>query len=87
MDLKQYIVDIKDFPKPGIIFKDISPLLNEKFHEVVKQMGAQVQWGHVDAVVGIESRGFILGAGLAAHFNKGFIPVRKKGKLPPTHTN
>ncbi len=83
MDLKKHIVDIKDFPKTGVIFKDISPLLNEYFNEVVKQMGAQIHWDHVDAVVGIESRGFILGSGLAAHFGKGFIPVRKKGKLPP----
>ncbi len=83
MNLEQWISDIPDFPKKGIIFKDISPLLKEKFPELIDQMAAQVNWDEVDYIAGIESRGFILGAALSAKVGKGFIPIRKKGKLPP----
>jgi len=78
-----HIRNIADFPKKGILFKDISPLLQERLPEVISQMSQSIDWNKVDYVVGIESRGFILGAAIAAVQGKGFIPMRKKGKLPP----
>lgn len=78
-----HIRSVPDFPKPGIIFKDISPLLQERFPEVIDAMSDGIDWNDVDYIVGIESRGFILGAAMAQLKNKGFIPMRKKGKLPP----
>lgn len=80
---ESHIRNIPDFPKAGIVFKDVTPLLQERFNEVIKAMSEGINWNKVDYVVGIESRGFILGAGMAAMQGKGFIPVRKKGKLPP----
>ncbi len=80
---EQHIRNVPDFPKAAIMFKDITPLLQEKFEEVVAAMGEGINWNEIDAVVGVESRGFILGAAMAIHFKKGFIAVRKKGKLPP----
>lgn len=85
-DLKRLIWDVPDFPKPGILFRDISPLLRSHFAETVAAMEAlftQAEWAGVDAVAGIESRGFILAAAMAARRGKGFVPVRKQGKLPP----
>ena len=85
-DLKQAIVDVPDFPRPGILFRDISPLLREHFAATVAALDAQLtdaEWNEIDAVAGIESRGFILGAALAIHRGKGFVLVRKQGKLPP----
>jgi adenine phosphoribosyltransferase len=78
-----HIRSVPDFPKAGIVFKDITPLLQERFPEVVEAMCKTITWDEIDYVVGIESRGFILGAAMAAFKGKGFIPVRKKGKLPP----
>jgi adenine phosphoribosyltransferase len=78
-----HIRSVPDFPKAGIIFKDITPLLQERFQEVVEAMCKAINWDHIDYVVGIESRGFILGAAMAAYKGKGFVTVRKKGKLPP----
>ena len=86
IDLKQYIVDVPGFPKPGIVFRDIAPLLRHHFGAVVDAMGALVrpdEWQQVDAVAGIESRGFVLAAALAARHSKGLVMARKKGKLPP----
>jgi adenine phosphoribosyltransferase len=80
---ESHIRNIPDFPKPGIMFKDISPLLQERFQEVIAAMCEGINWDEVDQVVGIESRGFILGAAMAQLKGKGFIPMRKKGKLPP----
>lgn len=80
---ESHIRSVPDFPKAGIVFKDISPLMQERFHEVVEAMCEGINWGEIDYVVGIESRGFILGAAMATLKGKGFIPVRKKGKLPP----
>lgn len=84
-DLKNLIRDIPDFPKPGILFRDISPLLRspEALHFVCEEFGKAHSLDQVDAFVGIESRGFILAGLLASHFRKGFIPLRKAGKLPP----
>jgi adenine phosphoribosyltransferase len=80
---ESHIRNVPDFPKPGIVFKDITPLLQERFPEVIEAMSSGINWNEVDYVVGIESRGFILGAAMAQLKGKGFIPMRKKGKLPP----
>lgn len=80
---ESHIRNIPDFPKPGVMFKDISPLLRDRFSEVIEAMSQGIDWNQVDSVVGIESRGFILGAAMAQLQGKGFIPMRKKGKLPP----
>ena len=85
-DLNQYIVNVADFPRPGILFRDITPLLRNHFGETVRQMRELVstnEWAAVDAVAGVESRGFILAAALAVAAGKGFVPIRKRGKLPP----
>ena len=82
-ELKSYIRDIPDFPKPGIIFKDITPLLaaGPAFRAVVDQIADRYR-GKVDVVLGIESRGFIIGAAVAYHLGLGLALVRKPGKLP-----
>ena len=85
-DLKQYVIDIPDFPKPGILFRDISPLLRHHFDATIDALDAlfsEVEWQEADVVAGVESRGFILAAALAERRGKGFVPIRKKGKLPP----
>jgi adenine phosphoribosyltransferase len=85
-DLKQAISDVPDFPRPGILFRDISPLLRDHFAATVLAMDALLtdeEWSGIDALAGIESRGFILGAALAIRRGKGFVLVRKQGKLPP----
>jgi adenine phosphoribosyltransferase len=85
-DLKSAIADVADFPRPGILFRDISPLLRGHFAETVRALDAlltDAEWNTVDALAGIESRGFILGAALALQRCKGFVLVRKQGKLPP----
>lgn len=85
-DLKQAIRDVPDFPRAGILFRDIAPLLRDHFDATVDAMDALLsaeEWREVGAVAGIESRGFILGAALAHRRHKGFVLVRKQGKLPP----
>lgn len=85
-DLKRAIADVPDFPRPGILFRDIAPLLRSHFTETVQALDAlltETEWADIDALAGIESRGFILGAALALQRRKGFVLVRKKGKLPP----
>ncbi|HET7735094.1 MAG TPA: adenine phosphoribosyltransferase, partial [Nocardioidaceae bacterium] len=76
--------DVPDFPEPGIVFKDIGPLLAapDAFRTVVDALAASVPKGSVDKVVGMEARGFILGAPVALALGVGFVPVRKAGKLP-----
>jgi adenine phosphoribosyltransferase len=78
------IRDVPDYPKPGIVFKDITPLLADHvaFAAVVDAVVAHYGRGTIDKVVGIEARGFILAAPIAYHFGAGFVPVRKRGKLP-----
>ena len=84
MDLKQHIRNVPDFPQPGILFYDITTLLRDPagFQATVEQLTTPYRGRGVDAVVGIESRGFILGAAVARELKAGFIPVRKPGKLP-----
>jgi adenine phosphoribosyltransferase len=74
--------DVPDYPQPGVVFKDITPLLadGEAFSAVIDALATE--FGPVDKVVGIEARGFILAAPVAARLCAGFVPVRKKGKLP-----
>lgn len=85
MNLKELIRDIPDFPKQGILFRDISPLLKnpEAIEYMVSQFGKACDMQSIQYIAGIESRGFILASLLAQKFHKGFIPVRKAGKLPP----
>lgn len=84
MDLYTLVRDVKDFPKEGIVFKDITPLLQdgEGLHESINQIAAHLEDLEFDAVVGPEARGFIFGVPTAYQLKKGFIPVRKPGKLP-----
>ncbi len=85
-DLRRVIVDVPDFPKPGILFRDIAPLLRTRFADTMRALDAllsEPEWRGIDALAGIESRGFILGAALALQRGKGFVPIRKQGKLPP----
>jgi len=83
-DLKVKIRDIKDFPSEGILFKDITTLLKDgpAWASVIEHLAAKHRQSKVDVVVGIESRGFIFGGVLAQQLGAGFVPVRKKGKLP-----
>jgi adenine phosphoribosyltransferase len=85
-ELKQAINNVADFPRPGILFRDISPLLRNHFDATVQALDAlltEQEWSGIDALAGVESRGFILGAALAMRRGKGFVLVRKQGKLPP----
>ncbi len=85
MNLNDYLRDVPDFPKPGIVFKDISPLLASPvaMQWCVDQMAAGIrEAGHVDKIVGVESRGFLFGTPLAMQLKVGFAPIRKPGKLP-----
>lgn len=84
VNLAQYIRDIPDFPKPGILFRDITPLLAspEAFHEAVARMAEPYRGGRIDLVVAAEARGFIFAGPLALELNVGLVPIRKPGKLP-----
>ncbi len=84
--LKQYVRDVPGFPQPGIIFRDITPLLGRKelFREVVNMMSKRWTETPPDLVAAIEARGFIPGAAIAVKLNAGFVPIRKAGKLPWT---
>jgi adenine phosphoribosyltransferase len=82
--VRNLVRDVPDFPTPGILFRDITPLLADPkaFHIVLDAITERFMGEHIDAVVGIESRGFIFGGALAARLNASFVPVRKPGKLP-----
>ena len=82
--LKEHIRDIPDFPKEGVVFKDITPLLAHKraFAYTIDAIAHEFDRDEIDKVVGIEARGFMIAAPLAYRFTAGLIPVRKKGKLP-----
>jgi adenine phosphoribosyltransferase len=81
---RSLIRDVPDFPKPGIVFKDITPLLASPraLHIVLDGIAERFIGEHIDAIVGVEARGFIFGGALAARLNASFVPVRKPGKLP-----
>lgn len=83
-DLTSLIRTIPDFPTPGVMFRDITTLLKnaEGFHAVIERLAAAQAGRAIDKVAGIESRGFIVGAALACRLELGFVPIRKKGKLP-----
>ncbi|MGH3319944.1 MAG: adenine phosphoribosyltransferase [Streptosporangiaceae bacterium] len=82
--IEQRVRDVPDYPKPGVLFKDITPLLADHvaFAGAIDTIVNHYGRGTVDKVVGIEARGFIVAAPVAYHFGAGFVPVRKKGKLP-----
>jgi adenine phosphoribosyltransferase len=85
-DLKALVNDVPDFPQPGILFRDISPLLRDHLEDTIQALNSlltEAEWRGIDALAGIESRGFILGAALALRRHKGFVLIRKQGKLPP----
>lgn len=86
INIENYIRDINDFPKPGIVFKDITPLLgNSKANDAcLEKLLSLVENQEIDKVVGIESRGFFFATLLAQKLNAGFVPLRKPGKLPFT---
>jgi adenine phosphoribosyltransferase len=83
MDLTQHLRDVPDFPKPGILFKDITPLLGNAaaMRETIARL-SRFDFGKLDAIAAIESRGFLFGAPLAVQLGIGFVPIRKPGKLP-----
>jgi adenine phosphoribosyltransferase len=86
IDLRQHIRNVPDFPKPGILFRDIAPLLRTHFSDTIEVLSSLMpaeQWQTIEAIAGVESRGFMLAAGLAERHRKGFVPIRKQGKLPP----
>ncbi|MDD4899937.1 MAG: adenine phosphoribosyltransferase [Candidatus Omnitrophica bacterium] len=89
IDLKKCIRDIADFPKPGILFKDITTLLKDgkAFAQTVDALAQKYKNEKIDKVLAIEARGFIFGAAVAYKLGAGFIPVRKKGKLPAKTTS
>jgi adenine phosphoribosyltransferase len=84
MNIASFIRDIPDFPKPGILFKDITPLLGnpEAFAFVIDSLAERYRTAGIQKIVGVESRGFIFGSALALRLGCGFVPVRKPGKLP-----
>lgn len=84
-DLKGMIRKVPDFPKKGVQFLDITPILGNAsaFQHLILLMGEKIHWPDIDVVIGIESRGFLLASALAAKYNKGLTLCRKAGKLPP----
>ena len=84
IDLREYVRDVPDFPKPGILFRDVTPLLRDAaaLRAAVDAIAAPFRNDAVDFVVGIDARGFVTGAPVALALNAGFVMVRKKGKLP-----
>jgi adenine phosphoribosyltransferase len=88
MNLDSFLRDVPDFPKPGIVFKDISPLLAsaEAMRYTIDTMAEKVADLSIQRVAGIESRGFLFGTPLALRLGVGFTPIRKPGKLPPDFT-
>jgi adenine phosphoribosyltransferase len=83
-DIRRLVRDVPDFPEPGIVFRDITPVLADPiaFSTIIDLIVVHFGRGTVDKVVGIEARGFLLAAPVAYHFNAGVVPVRKRGKLP-----
>lgn len=84
LNLEDYIASVRDFPTKGILFRDVTPLLQdpEAFQETIDRIAEYAESVHADVIAGPESRGFILGAPVAYKLHKGFVPIRKPGKLP-----
>ena len=84
MDLRRYIRDVPDFPKKGILFKDITPLLQDReaLRHAMERLAGEFKGRGISKVVGIESRGYIFAPAIALSLGAGFVPVRKPGKLP-----
>ena len=84
LDLRQFIRLVPDFPKPGIVFRDITPLLanSAALDQAVSQLAEPYRQRNIDIVAAVESRGFIFGAAVARQLQAGFVPIRKPGKLP-----
>lgn len=84
IDLKSYIIDVPDFPKPGIVFKDVTPIIQSAaaFNFAIEEMAAWARAKNPGIIAGIESRGFLFAAGLARELRLGLAVIRKKGKLP-----
>lgn len=82
--IKQVVRDVHDFPKPGIVFKDITPILKDPVlcTEIINALAEQLSEVEIDVVAGVESRGFLFGPSLAQLLNVPFVPIRKMGKLP-----
>ena len=83
-DFSRFIRDVPNFPKPGVLYKDITPLLGNPtaFHRAIDEFALRYKLEAIDVVTGTEARGFIFGAALAYRLGVGFVPIRKKGKLP-----
>ena len=83
-DFSRFIREVPDFPEPGIMFKDITPLLGNPtvFHRAIDEFALRYKLEAIDVVTGTEARGFIFGAALAYRLGVGFVPIRKRGKLP-----
>ncbi len=86
-DLRAFIREVPDFPQPGVLFRDVTPLLKDAgaFNAALDAMQAYVTSRGADAIIGIESRGFLFGAPLAVRLSLPFVPIRKPGKLPAAH--
>ena len=84
MDFKKYIASIPDFPQPGVLFRDITPLMSdgEAFHATTSEIQKFAEQVGAEVIAGPESRGFLFGCPVAANLHIGFVPVRKPGKLP-----
>ena len=84
IDLKSFILDVPDFPKPGIVFKDITPIVQsaQAFHYAIDELAAWARPKRPELIAGIESRGFLFAAALARELRLGLTVIRKKGKLP-----
>jgi len=85
-DLRDFITEYPDFPRPGVLFRDIGPLIRSQLPATLTALSSLLaagEWAGIDAIGVIDARGFVLGAGLAARFDKGVVMIRKAGKLPP----
>lgn len=86
IDFKQHVTETPDFPQAGILFRDFSPLLRHHLPatlDAIEALLSSTEWRDIDVIAGVDARGFMLGAALAARRGLGFVPVRKAGKLPP----
>lgn len=82
--IEDYIVSVPDFPKPGILFRDVTGILDdaEGLKQTLDSLNQSLEGEDFDLIAGLEARGFLFGVPMAAHYNKAFVPIRKKGKLP-----